>query len=137
VFSRILLFALLATTPACLVTRGSPQISGTILDAVTGAPLADVEIRDGPRIITDEPLPADVIARDGAEVITTTDTSGHFEIERTTYREFTWFGREAPPLLINFALVKDGYEPKHVQSFAPHGGGSSEGTLTPAVHGPH
>jgi hypothetical protein len=113
--ARIVFALVLAAASGCVVTRTSrPQIEGTVYDAATDRPLPGVNV------VTFDP---DTQAYRTEAV---TDTEGRFEVPRLTYRELTWPGTEAPPLVYRLDLRKDGYEDDTLEEFDPQGGGSAE-----------
>lgn len=82
-----------------------PLIRGQVFDEANERPLPGVTVEDGDHVLTDD--------------------QGRFELPAQTYREWTWVGREAPPLHSGFRLSKLGYLSCHVQQFSPTGGASS------------
>jgi hypothetical protein len=99
-------FALLLGS-GCVVTRlARPAYEGTVIDAVTRAPLPEVKV-----------------ALDTLNL--TTDSHGKFAVSAVTYRERTFPGSEAPALFFTFRLQKAGYCERQVKHFDARGGGGS------------
>jgi hypothetical protein len=95
----------LILSQGCLVSRlERPRITGQVLDAETGLPLEGCRVGE-----------------------TTTDAGGYFELEEKRYRQFTWIGMEAPPVIIQEEVSKEGYETYHIDEFLLYGGGQGEG----------
>ena len=110
---HIVAFALCAVSMGCVVTRTSrPLIRGTVVDEETEQPLGGVEIWTG------------------NEVETRSAPDGAFELSRRTYREVTFPGREAPPVIVNFRAVKEGYCTYRYSGKNMHGGGATSSVWT-------
>ncbi|MCC9070097.1 carboxypeptidase-like regulatory domain-containing protein [Flavobacterium sp. F-65] len=59
----------------------------------------------------------------------TTNELGYFNLKEIRYSEFTFVGYEAPPLFVNEAIYKEGYEKKTIELHNPFGGGIRKGAL--------
>lgn len=91
---------------SCVRRVSSPAYEGTVIDSTTKQPLDEVA----------------VISTGGQA---TTDNQGKFFLKAVTYRQFTFPGMEAPPLLFDAILNKEGYNEQHIQHFDSRGGGAS------------
>ena len=113
---RAVFVALTVVLVGCVVTRTSrPMIQGTVVDEETNRPVGGVEIWNV------------------SEVETTSASNGTFVLSRHTYREVTFPGGEAPPLLVEFRAVKEGYCTYRYKNFSIFGGGGSDATWTVEV----
>lgn len=92
---------------SCFVSRCKrPQIVGYIYDSITRQPIANCKVGEN-----------------------LTDTKGYFQLKEQRYSQFTFFGYEAPPLLVNEEIYKEEYEKKAIHLFNPFGGGNRKGTI--------
>lgn len=113
---RATCFTLLFVFAGCVVTRTSrPMIQGTVVDEETNQPLGGVEIWNV------------------SKVETTSAPDGTFVLSRHTYREVTFIGGEAPPVLVEFRAVKEGYCTYRYKNFGRFGGGSPNATWSVEV----
>lgn len=111
VYRTVVVAALVVLTSSCVVTRTSrPLIRGTVVNGVTNEPVAGVDIWNV------------------SEIETKTAPDGTFVLPRRTYRETTFPGREAPPVLVEFRAVKEGYCTYRYKGFNRYGGGGAEAT---------
>ncbi|KQB42460.1 hypothetical protein RC62_3466 [Flavobacterium aquidurense] len=83
-----------------------PQIVGYIYDSITRKPIENCKVGEN-----------------------ITDTNGHFQLKELRYSEFTFIGNEAPPLFVNEAIIKEGYEEKFIELFNQFGGGIRKGAI--------
>jgi hypothetical protein len=106
--SKIMLLTLVAfLLQSCLVNRCKrPQITGYIYDAETKQPIEKCNVGE-----------------------TLTQNNGYFSLDEKRYRQFTFFGYEAPMLVINEPVKKEGYESQNIEFMQPHGGGMKKGAL--------
>ncbi|OXA88301.1 peptidase associated/transthyretin-like domain-containing protein [Flavobacterium hercynium] len=103
ILTAILTFTMLFQS--CLVSRCKrPQIVGYIYDSITRQPITNCNVGEN-----------------------LTDQKGYFELKELRYSQFTFIGYEAPTLLVNEAVQKEGYETKSISLFNPHGGGHKKG----------
>lgn len=58
-----------------------------------------------------------------------TDGKGYFQLKEVRYSEFTFMGYEAPSLVVNEAIYKEGYQKKAIEFFNPFGGGIKKGAF--------
>ena len=94
------LVAVYFVSSGCVVKRlGRPQLTGYVYDAETGLPLAGCSVGE-----------------------VQTDADGYFELPRRCYREMTFVGREAPPLMVSELVEMTGYETVHITGFSTFGG---------------
>lgn len=92
---------------SCLVNRCKrPKITGYIYDAETKQPIENCKVGE-----------------------TLTQSNGSFSLKEKRYRQFTFFGFEAPTLSVNEPIQKEGYEPQNIQFMQPFGGGMKKGAL--------
>lgn len=92
---------------SCLVSRCKrPQIVGYIYDSITRKPIENCKVGEN-----------------------TTDVKGYFQLKELRYIQFTFAGYEAPPLMVNEPVYKQGYENKFIELFNPFGGGNRKGTI--------
>lgn len=108
VFFKILLLILASfSLQSCLVNRCQrPQITGYIYDAETKKPIQDCKVGE-----------------------TLSQSNGYFSLKEKRYRQFTFFGFEAPPLAVNEPIEKEGYKTENIQFIQPFGGGMKKGAL--------
>ncbi|WP_286969363.1 hypothetical protein [Flavobacterium sp. UBA4854] len=92
---------------SCLVSRCKrPQISGYIYDAETKQPIENCNVGE-----------------------TSSQANGYFLLAEKRYRQFTFFGFEAPTLAVNETIKKEGYEYQNIQFMQPFGGGMKKGAF--------
>ncbi|MBF7091655.1 hypothetical protein IUY40_08890 [Flavobacterium sp. ALJ2] len=92
---------------SCLVSRCQrPQITGYIYDESTNTPIENCKVGES-----------------------LTNTMGYFSLKEIRYSQFTFVGYEAPPLLVNEAVYKEGYEKKSIDLHNPFGGGMRKGAV--------
>lgn len=92
---------------SCLVSRCQrPQIIGYIFDESTKSPIRNCNVGE-----------------------TLTDETGYYNLKEKRYRQFTFVGYEAPPLLVNEVISKEGYEKGFINLHNPFGGGMSKGAI--------
>lgn len=60
---------------------------------------------------------------------TSTNGSGYFNLKEKRYRQFTFVGYEAPPLMVNEAVYKEGYQREYINLHNPFGGGMRKGAI--------
>ncbi|KAF2510612.1 hypothetical protein [Flavobacterium foetidum] len=102
-----LLISLSFSLQSCLVSRCErPQIVGYIYDAESRLPLANCTVGE-----------------------TLSENDGHFTLNEKRYHQFTFFGFEAPSLVVNETIKKEGYESQNIQFMQPFGGGMKKGAL--------
>ncbi|QGK74117.1 hypothetical protein [Flavobacterium sp. SLB02] len=103
----IFLITIALVCQSCLVSRCKrPQIMGYIYDSISRKPIENCKVGEN-----------------------LTDTKGHFQLKELRYSEFTFVGYEAPLLMVNEAIIKEGYENKSIQLFNPFGGGIRKGAV--------
>lgn len=106
-FRAILSVAVFLVFNSCLVSRAErPFITGYVYDSISGVPLKDCKVGD-----------------------TYTDSSGYYELDEKRYRQFTFPGMEAPPVLVNESVTMEGYQNDTIIAFSPFGGGIRKGTI--------
>lgn len=99
------LLTLTILSQSCIVSRCKrPQIVGYIYDSITRQPIANCNVGEN-----------------------MTDTKGYFKLKELRYSQLTFLGFEAPTLLVNESVQKEGYETKFIALFNPHGGGHKKG----------
>lgn len=108
---QLILFAFLIlisiSLQSCLVSRCErPQIVGYIYDAESKQPISNCKIGE-----------------------TLSENNGYFALNEKRYRQFTFFGFEAPPVLVNELIEKEGYESQSIQLMNRFGGGARKGAL--------
>ncbi|MFB9080536.1 hypothetical protein ACFFLS_20595 [Flavobacterium procerum] len=108
---QFILFTFLITISislqSCLVSRCErPQIVGYIYDAESKQPIENCTVGE-----------------------TLSENNGYFSLNEKRYRQFTFFGFEAPPVIVNEAIEKEGYESQSIQVMNPFGGGARKGSL--------
>lgn len=92
---------------SCLVTRCKrPQIVGYVYDSITRKPIENCSVGES-----------------------LTNTKGYFQLKELRYSEFTFMGYEAPPLMVNEPISKEGYKNKSIELFNPFGGGQKKGAI--------
>lgn len=99
------LFSLILSS--CIKRLGRPEITGRILD-YNGKPIEDCIVGE-----------------------TKTDANGQFHLSTKTYNAFFLteiFAMEAPPMMVNFEIKKDGYIADAFDAFHRYGGGLSKDT---------
>ncbi len=90
---------------ACLVSRTSrPKLTGYVFDMDSKIPIAGCAVGES-----------------------FTDSTGYYELKEKRYREFTWVGKEAPPLRVEELVVIDGYTTDTIKGWNPFGGGLRKG----------
>jgi hypothetical protein len=105
--AAVLATSVLLAGSGCVVTRLSrPAYEGTVVDAMTQAPLPEVNVS-------------------WDSLTLTTDGQGRFAVPAVTYREMTFPGSEAPAISFTFHLRKDGYCERRIRYFDARGGGGS------------
>ncbi|MFH6991272.1 hypothetical protein [Flavobacterium sp. FlaQc-48] len=103
----VFVIAIAFTFQSCLVSRCKrPQIVGYIYDSITRMPIENCKVGEN-----------------------LTDAKGYFELKELRYSQFTFVGYEAPPLMVNELISKEGYEKKSIALFNPFGGGNRKGAL--------
>lgn len=103
----IILIVSFSSLQSCLVSRCKrPQITGYIYDFESHKPIENCKIGE-----------------------TISSNNGYFILDEKRYREFTFFGFEAPPLSVNEKIEKEGYESQNIQFMNPYGGGARKGSL--------
>jgi hypothetical protein len=103
----ILIATIIFTCQSCLVSRCKrPQIIGYVYDSITKKPIENCKVGEN-----------------------TTDAKGYFQLKELRYSEFTFMGYEAPPLMVNETIYKEGYQKKSIALFTPFGGGIRKGAL--------
>ena len=103
----ILLIAAINTLQSCLASRCKrPQITGYIYDFESHKPIENCNVGE-----------------------TISGNNGYFTLNEKRYRQFTFFGFEAPPLSVNEKIEKEGYESQNIQFMNPFGGGARKGSL--------
>ena len=106
-YKFIFLFLISFSLQSCLVNRCKrPQITGYIYDAETKQPIQNCTVGE-----------------------TLSQTNGYFSLAEKRYRQFTFFGFEAPTLAVNEAIKKEGYESQNIQFIQPFGGGMKKGAF--------
>ncbi|QSB25219.1 hypothetical protein [Flavobacterium sp. CLA17] len=106
IYLTLLLIAVALVFQSCLVSRcRRPQIIGYVYDSITRKPVENCKV---------------------GEVLT--DQKGYFQLEELRYSQWTFAGSEAPPLMINEFVDKDGYEKKSIEAYSSHGGGNRKGS---------
>ena len=101
----IIIFLILLSVQGCIVSRtGRPELSGYIYDSETKKPLAGCKV---------------------GEVLT--DTLGFYKLKEKRYVEFTFPGKEAPPLVIQEIVEKEGYKNDTIINFSKYEGGQRKG----------
>ncbi|MDQ6530563.1 hypothetical protein [Flavobacterium sp. LHD-85] len=83
-----------------------PQITGYIYDSETKRPIENCQV---------------------GEVLS--QSNGYFSLKEKRYRQFTFFGFEAPTLAVNEPVKKEGYEVQNIQFMQPFGGGMKKGAF--------
>ncbi|SFD89098.1 hypothetical protein [Flavobacterium phragmitis] len=92
---------------SCLVNRCKrPQITGYIYDSETKLPIANCKVGE-----------------------TLNLQNGYFSLNEKRYHQFTFFGFEAPTLMVNEPIKKEGYESQQIHFMQPFGGGMKKGAL--------
>ncbi|KFF15155.1 hypothetical protein B0A62_16010 [Flavobacterium hydatis] len=92
---------------SCLVSRCQrPQIMGYIYDETTHTPIENCKVGES-----------------------LTNAIGYFNLKEIRYSQFTFVGYEAPPLHVNEAIYKEGYEKKSIDLHNPFGGGMRKGAV--------
>lgn len=92
---------------SCLVSRCErPQIIGYIYDKNTKRPVVNCKVGE-----------------------TLTDETGYFNLKEKRYPQFTFFGYEAPPVIVNEGVFKEGYEKETIALYNSFGGGLRKGTI--------
>lgn len=103
----LLLIILAFICQSCLVNRCKrPQIVGYIYDSISRKPIENCKVGEN-----------------------LTDANGYFQLKELRYSQFTFVGYEAPPLLVNELISKEGYDKKHIELFNPFGGGIRKGSI--------
>lgn len=103
ILTAILTFAMLFQS--CLVSRCKrPQIVGYVYDSISRQPIANCNVGENK-----------------------TGANGYFELKELRYSQLTFLGFEAPLLMVNEVITKEGYEKKFIALFNPHGGGHKRG----------
>lgn len=103
----ILVLTITFVCQSCLVSRCKrPQITGYIYDSITRKPIENCKVGEN-----------------------LTDIKGYFQLKELRYSEFTFVGYEAPPLMVNEAIYKEGYEKKSIELSNPFGGGIRKGAV--------
>ena len=103
----ILVLTITFVCQSCLVSRCKrPQITGYIYDSITRKPIENCKVGEN-----------------------LTDIKGYFQLKELRYSEFTFVGYEAPPLMVNESIYKEGYEKKSIELFNPFGGGIRKGVV--------
>lgn len=106
----IVLVSLALACQSCLVSRCKrPQIVGYIYDSITRKPIENCKVGEN-----------------------LTNNKGYFLLKELRFSQFTFIGYEAPPLIVNEAIYKEGYENKTIALFNPFGGGNRKGTTVNA-----
>ncbi len=91
---------------SCLISRISrPILTGYVYDSSNNQPI-------------DSCLVGEVF----------TNLEGHYQLEEKRYKEFIVLGTEAPPVMINEIVEKEGYESSIIEGFSKYGGASRKGT---------
>ena|SRR6218665_648885 len=92
---------------SCLVSRCKrPQIIGYIYDSETKKPVDNCKVGE-----------------------TVSQSNGYFSLKEKRYHQLTFLGFEAPNLMINEPINKEGYESQQIQFMQPFGGGLKKGAL--------
>lgn len=92
---------------SCWVSRCQrPQIMGYIFDESTKLPIENCNVGE-----------------------TSTNGAGYFNLKEKRYRQFTFVGYEAPPLMVNEAVYKEGYQREYINLHNPFGGGMRKGAI--------
>ncbi|WP_236025389.1 hypothetical protein [Flavobacterium geliluteum] len=92
---------------SCWVSRCKrPKIVGYIYDSITRKPIENCKVGEG-----------------------LTDQNGYFQLKELRYSQFTFAGFEAPSLMVNEPVNKEGYQKKAIELFNPFGGGIKKGAL--------
>lgn len=106
-YTLIVLITIALVCQSCLVSRCKrPQITGYIYDSITRKPIENCKVGE-----------------------TLTNTKGYFQLKELRYSQFTFMGHEAPPLMVNEPITKEGYEKKSIALFNPFGGGIRKGAI--------
>ncbi|KAF2080809.1 hypothetical protein [Flavobacterium sharifuzzamanii] len=106
-FKLVLLILVSFSLQSCLVSRCErPQITGYIYDAETKLPIVNCKV---------------------GEVLS--QSNGYFSLKEKRYRQFTFFGFEAPTLAVNEVVEKENYESQNIQFMQPFGGGMKKGAF--------
>ncbi|KAF2330837.1 hypothetical protein [Flavobacterium nitrogenifigens] len=106
-FKLVLLILVSFSLQSCLVSRCErPQITGYIYDAETKRSIENCKVGE-----------------------TFTQSNGYFSLKEKRYRQFTFFGFEAPTLAVNEAIEKENYQSKSIKFMQPFGGGMKKGAF--------
>lgn len=106
-YTVIVLISIAFVCQSCLVSRCKrPQIMGYVYDSITRKPIENCQVGEN-----------------------LTDIKGYFQLKELRYCEFTFIGYEAPPLMVNETIYKEGYEKKSIELFNPFGGGIRKGAV--------
>ncbi|MET3025998.1 hypothetical protein ABXT06_04920 [Flavobacterium sp. UW10123] len=106
-FKIIFLLFISLSFQSCLVSRCKrPEIAGYIYDSETKKPIDNCQV---------------------GEVLS--QSNGYFLLKEKRYRQFTFFGFEAPTLMVNEPVKKDGYDLQKIQYMQPFGGGMKKGAF--------
>ncbi|MFC4390165.1 hypothetical protein [Flavobacterium quisquiliarum] len=60
---------------------------------------------------------------------TLSQQNGYFSLDEKRYHQFTFFGFEAPTLMVNEPINKEGYESQQINFMQTFGGGMKKGAL--------
>ena len=90
---------------SCLISRTArPKLTGYVYDSSNNQPI-------------DSCLVGNVF----------TNSEGYYQLEEKRYREFVLPGTEAPPIMINEIVEKEGYESSSIEAFSKYGGANRKG----------
>ena len=105
VVSIIIITGVFSTLHSCIISRTArPILTGYVYDSYNNQPI-------------DSCLIGNVV----------TNSAGYYELEEKRYREFVMPGTEAPPIMINEIVEKEGYESNIIEGFSKYGGASRKG----------
>ncbi|MCP2025072.1 hypothetical protein L1276_000212 [Flavobacterium sp. HSC-32F16] len=103
----VFLIVVFCSLQSCLVSRCKrPQITGYIYDFESHKPIENCKVGE-----------------------TISGNNGYFTLDEKRYRQFTFFGFEAPALSVYEKIEKEGYESQSIQFMNPFGGGARRGSL--------
>ena len=89
----------------CLTSRATrPKITGYVYDVETNNPIEHCSV--------------------GGSF---TDVTGYYELKEKRHWEFTWIGKEAPPVFVQELVEKEGYITDTIKSFDQFGGAAAKG----------
>lgn len=107
IYPLLFLLIIAFVCQSCLTSRCKrPQIVGYIYDSISGKPIENCKVGEN-----------------------LTDVNGYFQLKELRYSQFTFVGYEAPPLIVNEAISKEGYDKKHIELFNRFGGGIRKGSI--------